>query len=84
MLADDAADGLKRGEVLVLAHVQGLVGVEVFGGQHLSAGGADLAVQLCCVSVSGDGGLPGALLAPAGPPPHPGPPRPPWKVKFVT
>lgn len=44
--------------------MQSLVGVEVFGGEHLSASGADLAVQLSChIYVSRRiGHLPGTLL----------------------
>ena len=66
VLADDAADGLQRGEVLALAQVQGLVGVEVLGRQHLSAGGAHPAVQLGQhgrVAVGGRWRLPGVALA---------------------
>lgn len=63
-LADDAADRLQGRELFVLPDVQSLMGVEVFGGKHLSASGADLTVQLgrrVCVS-RGSGHLPGALL----------------------
>lgn len=61
-LADDAANRLQRGELLALRDVQGLVGVEVFGGQHLSASGAHPAVQLSCHVNRCSRRLPGILL----------------------
>lgn len=68
-LADYTADRLQGRELLALADVQGLVGVEVFGGQNLSAGGAHLAVQLSCRAGRRDGRLPGVLLVPVFLPP---------------
>lgn len=46
--AADTADGLQGRELLIVSDVQGFVGVEVFGGQNLLAGGAHLTVQLGC------------------------------------
>lgn len=44
-LADDPADGLQGGELLVV-QVEGLVGRHIPRGQHLLAPGADAAVQV--------------------------------------
>lgn len=44
--AADTADGLQGRELLIVSDVQGFVGIEVFGGQNLLAGGARLTVQL--------------------------------------
>lgn len=61
-LADDAADGLQRRELLAVSDVQGLVGDEVLGGQNLPAGGAHLAVQLGRRRGRRGRRLPGVLL----------------------
>lgn len=61
-LADDAADGLQRRELLAVSDVQGLVGDEVLGGQDLPAGGAHLAVQLGRRRGRRGRSLPGVLL----------------------
>lgn len=61
-LADDAADGLQRRELLAVSDVQRLVGDEVLGGQNLPAGGAHLAVQLGRRRGRRGGRLPGVLL----------------------
>lgn len=55
-LADDPADSLQGGELLLLLHMQGFVGKEVLLGQHLLACGADAAVE-----VGAQVCLPGAL-----------------------
>lgn len=51
-LADNSANGLQGRELVVVPHVQRLVGVEILRGEHLSARGAHLAVQLDGVGVT--------------------------------